>query len=156
MTDVSVRAATAADVAGVAASSAALFAEDSGQRDSLRNQAWPHLHGESWCSELLHDPNALVLVAVADGDWAGHLVGTYAEASEMWLGPRAELVSMYVRPEHRSGGTGGRLVDAFKNWARERGVARLEVVAYAENEGALRFYARNGFVPNEITLVIDE
>jgi GNAT superfamily N-acetyltransferase len=155
MSDVTVRVATEDDVAGVAASSAALFAEDAGQRDALRNQGWPAAHGEQWVSDLIGDGNALVLVADAGGDCVGHLVGTYQEASEMWLAPRAELVSMLVRRSHRCSGAGAALVDAFKAWAKGRGAMRLEVVAYAENEGALRFYARNGFVPKEITLVID-
>ena len=41
-----IRPAVDADLAGVAASSAALFAEDAGQRDPFRNQAWPAAHSE--------------------------------------------------------------------------------------------------------------
>jgi GNAT superfamily N-acetyltransferase len=156
MSDVTVRVARADDVTGVAASSAALFAEDAGQRDRLRNLEWPATHGRQWVSDLLEDESALVLVAEADGDCVGHLVGSFKEASEMWLVPRAELVSMQVSRSRRGSGTGAALVDAFKAWAKERGAVRMEVVAYAENAGALRFYARNGFVPKEITLVIDD
>ena len=156
MNDVTVRVATPDDVAGVAASSAALFAEDAGQRDPLRNLAWPTTHGRQWVWDLLEDDNALVLLAEADGDCVGHLVGSFKEASEMWVVPRAELVSMQVDRSRRNSGAGAALVDAFKAWAKERGAVRLEVVAYAENEGALRFYGRNGFVPKEITLVIDD
>jgi hypothetical protein len=55
MSDVTVRVATADDVTGVTASSAALFAEDAGQRDPLRNLAWPDTHGRQWVSDLLQD-----------------------------------------------------------------------------------------------------
>ncbi len=156
MSDVQIRVATTDDIAGLVASSAALFAEDAGQRDPLRNQDWPRDHGERWCADLIADDHALVLVAVADGACVGHLVGTFSEASEMWLGPRAELVSMFVREAHRGGGVGSRLVDGFVAWAKEHGAARLQVEAYAANEGALRFYGRHGFTPHEISLVIDD
>ncbi|WP_083933275.1 GNAT family N-acetyltransferase [Kribbella catacumbae] len=126
-----VRPATADDLAGVVASSAALFAEDAGQRDRFRNPDWPAAHGEKWCAELLADPDAQVFVAVADGEIVGHLVGIYAPPSAMWLVARAELMSMFVRETSRGRGVGGRLVDAFAEWAKQRGAVRLHVTAYA-------------------------
>lgn len=150
--EVAVRRATPDDVSGLLACVAGLFAEDGAARDPLRDPHWPARHGEQWCRELLAGADALVLVADAGGEIVGHLVGTFAGASAMWLAARAELVSMYVAPAWRSGGVGGRLVAEFTAWARERGAARLVVDAYAANEGAVRFYRRNGFAPRSVTL----
>jgi GNAT superfamily N-acetyltransferase len=150
-----IRPATTADLDGVVASSAALFAEDAAARDPLRNADWPASYGAQWCSDLLADPQALVLVASLDGELFGHLVGTFAEPSAMWTGSKAELVSMFVQEGQRGQGVGGRLVDAFVDWAKERGAARLHVTAYAANEGALRLYQSRGFAPKSITLAQD-
>lgn len=150
-----VRPATPDDLAGVVASSAALFAEDAGQRDRYRNPGWPAAHGEKWCAELLADPDAQVFVAVADGEIVGHLVGIYAAPSDMWLVARAELMSMFVRETLRGRGVGGQLVDAFADWARLRGAVRLHVTAYTANENALRLYRSRGFAPLSITLTND-
>lgn len=150
-----IRPATADDLEGVAASSAALFAEDAGTRDKLRNAAWPAEHGAQWVSELLADPQALLLVALVDGEVVGHLVGVFEEPSYMWTVSRAELVSMYVRENLRGQGVGGSLVDAFAAWAKDRGAARLHVMAYAANERALRLYQARGFAPLSIQLAND-
>ncbi|MEV6288626.1 GNAT family N-acetyltransferase [Kribbella sp. NPDC051770] len=152
---ITVRTATAADLDGVVASCTALFAEDAAQRDPLRNQSWPATYAGGWASGLLADPESLVLVATTDDAVVGHLIGKFLPASEMWIAPRAELISMYVRPEVRGGGGAGQLIEAFADWARQRGAARLEVDAYASNERALRVYERHGFRPHSIQLTTD-
>ncbi|ADB32605.1 GCN5-related N-acetyltransferase [Kribbella flavida DSM 17836] len=156
MSQPNVRTAIAADLDGLVSSCAALFAEDAAERDHLRNAAWPATHGAEWCTGLLADPNALVLVATTgDEEVVGHLIGGFRPPSEMWTASRAELVSMYVRPAVRGGGAGGRLIDGFVAWARDRGAARLEVNAYAANENALRLYERHGFRRHSVQLVAD-
>ncbi|TCN36578.1 ribosomal protein S18 acetylase RimI-like enzyme [Kribbella orskensis] len=151
MDAVEIRKARAEDLEGVVASSAALFAEDSGTRDPLRNADWPEVHGAKWVADLLEDPDALVLVA-SDPAVVGHLVGTFSPPSDMWTVARAELVSMYVRDTHRTQGIGTRMVDAFTEWAKSRGATRLHVTAYATNNPALHLYHSCGFTPNSITL----
>ncbi len=155
MVDIEVRRGTVGDIDGIVDSSAALFAEDGATRDRLRNREWPRTHGTQWCAELLADPDALVLVAAADEEVIGHLVGTFGGASAMWVAPRAELVSTFVANRWRGQGVGSRLVDGFQAWARGRGAIRLQVCAYVANEGALRFYRRNGFAELSSELVLD-
>jgi len=154
MSGIEIRRAEAGDLNGLAASSAALFAEDS-PRDRLRNPRWPSGHGAAWIAEMSANPDALLLAAVADGAVAGHLVGFYRAASPMWQGPRAELVSMYVAPELRGQGVGSRLVENFTAWARSRGATRLEVTAYTANAAAVRFYRKHGFAPMSTVLTAD-
>ncbi|MCW2758902.1 MAG: GCN5-related N-acetyltransferase, partial [Nocardioidaceae bacterium] len=143
------------DLDGLVASHARLFAEDAAARDPLRDADWPRAHGAQWCADLIDDPDALVLVAVAGNAVVGHLVGTLSPPSPMWLASRAELVSTHVDSTQRGLGIGGRLVAEFRSWAASRGAARVEVSAYAANDGALRFYRRHGFVPHTVDLVGD-
>lgn len=64
----------------------------------------------------------------------------------------ATLVSMYVRPAHRGGGLGARLVAQFSAWAKKKGADLAEVTAYSSNADAIRFYERNGFTSQSVTL----
>jgi GNAT superfamily N-acetyltransferase len=154
MPAVEIRRAQGADLTGVTASCAALFAED-GARDRLRNPQWPGQHGSAWVAAVAADPDALLLAAVTADGVVGHLVGEYRQASPMWLGARAELVSTYVLPYLRGNGIGSRLVEEFTAWARDRGATRIEVTAYTANDGAVRFYQRHGFMPFSTLLAAD-
>ena len=154
--DVAIRQPEPADLPGLEASSASLFAEDGATRDRLRNARWPQEHGRAWIDGLLSSPDALVLVAVGPyGDVVGHLIGCFYAASPMWLGARTELISTLVSPAFRRQTIGGRLVEAFFSWSRERGAERFQVSAYAANESAIRFYRRHGFAPLSVELAVD-
>lgn len=64
----------------------------------------------------------------------------------------ATLVSMYVQPAYRRGQVGGRLVSEFFAWAKQVGAGQAEVTAYSSNAEAIRFYERNGFASQSVTL----
>jgi GNAT superfamily N-acetyltransferase len=147
-----IRPATDADLDGLVASSAGLFAEDAGTRDPLRNPDWPAVHGRKAFADNLTNPNMLVLVADVGGAVVGHLTAGFYPPSDMWLAPRADLISFYLQPAHRGGGIGTQLAEAFVTWAKQRGATQLRVTAYATNEAAIRFYQRLGFTPLEVTL----
>jgi GNAT superfamily N-acetyltransferase len=154
--DVDIRRAAPADVPGLVALSAALFAEDAAARDRLRNAAWPRDNGRPWIEGLLTEPDALVLVAAGhDGNAVGHLIGHFYGASAMWTAARTELISMYVVPGYRGRNLGGRLVEAFFAWSRDRRAGRFHVSAYAANKAAIRFYRRHGFTPLSVELAAD-
>ncbi|OLE21488.1 MAG: GNAT family N-acetyltransferase [Catenulispora sp. 13_1_20CM_3_70_7] len=155
MTDIEIRSATLDDLDGLAHDSAELFAEDGVTRDRLRDPDWPRDNDRPRLAGLIAAPDALVLVAVYDGAVVGHLVGTFSAASSMWAAARAELVSTHVAASYRGQGIGGRLVEDFIAWGRDRGAARLHVSAYAANGSAIRFYQRYGFVPLSIELALD-
>lgn len=153
--DVLIREGTTADIAGLVASNAALFAVDAAARDPLRNPDWPPLHAAEHVASTLADPAMLVLAAEAGGAVVGHLTGALLAVSPMWTAPRAELFSMHVMAPWRGQGIGSRLVGRFRDWAQDRGVVQLRVSAYTANEGALRFYQRHGFTPLDTTLTLD-
>lgn len=150
---IAIRRAVAADVDGFVASSAALFAEDAGTRDDTVDIEWPNRYGAQRFSENLGDPKRLMLVAVDEsGVVVGHLSGLLGEPTAMRPVRVATLASLYVRPAHRGDGVGARLVAEFRAWSDERGMDRMEVTAYAQNADALRFYQREGFVPQSVVL----
>jgi GNAT superfamily N-acetyltransferase len=153
MGEIQIRRASAADVAGFVASSAGLFAEDAATYDDTVDIDWPRTDGAQRFLDALVDPYRLVLVAV-DGQDAvvGHLTGLLSDPSAMRPVRVATVLSLYVFVEHRRGGVGARLVDGFRAWAKQRGVDRLEVTAYANNSDALRFYRRHGFAPQSVVL----
>lgn len=150
-----IRVATTADIPGLAASNAALFAADGAARDPLRNPDWARSHAAEHVASTLADPDMLVLAAEAGGAIVGHLTGVFLATSPMWTVRRAELFSMHVMAPWRGQGIGSRLVGRFRGWADDRGVAQLRVSAYTANQGALRFYQRHGFTPLDTTLTLD-
>jgi ribosomal protein S18 acetylase RimI-like enzyme len=79
-------------------------------------------------------------------------MGSYPELTPMVLQREARLNSLWVLPEHRGLGVGSRLVEAFLDWARERGAAYAVVSAFAANPTAIRLYEKHGFGPHTVTL----
>jgi ribosomal protein S18 acetylase RimI-like enzyme len=150
--EVTVRRARAADIPGLVASSAALFAEDAGTRDPAVDIDWPLRHGAELFEAGLKDPGRLLLVAEHGGEVVGHLSGTVADGSARRPVKVATLASLYVRPAHRRTRTGAQLVETFMAWAKERGAEEAEVTAYATNPAAIRFYERHGFAARTLTL----
>ncbi|KAE9403253.1 acyl-CoA N-acyltransferase [Gymnopus androsaceus JB14] len=69
----------------------------------------------------------------------------------MWLGAPAHiLISMWVHPEHRRKGLGGKLISEAVEWVRQRskgGAVVLEV--FKTNVGAATLYREMGFVDIE-------
>ena len=152
---VRIRRAVTGDVGDLVAGSAGLAAEDGALRDPLRNPQWAQTHAARAYAAHLANPDMLVLVAVAEGETVGQLLGAYAAPSDMWLAARASLISMFVQPLWRGRGVGSLLVGEFTSWAAGRGAAQLRVTAYTANEQAVRFYRRHGFLPLESTFTAD-
>lgn len=59
--------------------------------------------------------------------------------------PTAELKRLYVRPEARKLGIGGRLVVDAANWARAVGCSELRVDVWPGREHAIQLYRSLGF-----------
>ena len=88
------------------------------------------------------DAEALI-VESADGEAVGYAIfytsfSTFECRSGIWL------EDVYVRPEHRRGGIGLRILEHLAALTLERGHIRLEWVALNWNEPALNFYAKLG------------
>ena len=84
---------------------------------------------------------SVVLVARADGAVVG-ICTTYLDLESVRFGSRAWVEDLAVDPQRRSLGIGKRLLDAAKDWARERGATHLELDSGHARTDAHRFYER--------------
>lgn len=73
-------------------------------------------------------------------------VAAYArKTSKMQTRHRAEIGSVYVRPDARGTGLAVRLMEQIERQAREQGVTQLELFVEASNAAALHFYEKLGY-----------
>ncbi|MDI3384945.1 GNAT family N-acetyltransferase [Streptomyces sp. B-S-A8] len=73
--------------------------------------------------------------------------GTEDFMGERIIERQAHLVAVFVRPEHRGGRVAADLFRAAVGWARAQdGVRRVRLLVHVDNERALAFYRKAGFV----------
>jgi GNAT superfamily N-acetyltransferase len=94
-------------------------------------------------ASLFDRRDAEALIVESDGEAVGYAIfyttfSTFECRSGIWL------EDVYVRPEHRRGGIGLRIMERLAALALERGHVRLEWCALEWNEPALNFYAKLG------------
>jgi aminoglycoside 6'-N-acetyltransferase I len=83
-------------------------------------------------------------------------VATVTTTSGIELGLSAELEDLYVLPEVRGAGVGGRLIEAVKAWCRKRGCSLVSVVVTPEGQAAhdlIGYYCSRGFQETGRTLL---
>jgi GNAT superfamily N-acetyltransferase len=150
---VEIRRAGSGDVDALLTVSTGLWQEDAGTHDpEVMNTDWPAQHGRAWFEALPGDPDRVGLLAESGGQLAGGLMGSYPELTPYVRQREARLNSLWVLPDHRGAGIGGLLVEAFKDWARERGATYAVVTAFAANPTAIRLYDNHGFGSHTVTL----
>jgi ribosomal protein S18 acetylase RimI-like enzyme len=95
----------------------------------------------------LGDPDTFFVVAEAGGEPVGYAFVTVGPGYASWsTGERiAELETLSVLPERRSGGVGAALVDAAWDRLAQLGVEGMAITTTKTNVGAQRFYERQGF-----------
>jgi GNAT superfamily N-acetyltransferase len=106
---------------------------------------------------LTGEDEAVLLLAERGGRVVGYAMLTGGPGAATWdLGERvAEIETLSVLPEERGGGVGAALVEASRRWALERGADTIAVGLAHTNEGAERFYGREGFTPFYLEMVLD-
>ena len=96
-----------------------------------------------WISELIRADEHLVLVAEADGDVVGNvLVSVDRGVATEHIG----VLSICIARDWRDVGIGSELVEAAQRWVRERGLRKLSLGVFPDNERAIAVYERRGFV----------
>jgi GNAT superfamily N-acetyltransferase len=151
--DLCIRRAGADDVDALLTISSGLWAEDAGTHDpEVMNTDWPRQHGRASFEALVDDPDRVGLLAEVGGTLAGGLMGSFPQLTPFARLREARLNSLWVLPDHRGAGMGGLLVDAFLDWARERGAPYAVVTAFVANPDAVRLYERHGFGAHTVTL----
>jgi len=108
---------------------------------------WPlrRAEYERWLAE----PDAFVMLAEQQGRPVGYALVNFREMDDVrTTGPRfAVLQSLAVLPEARGEGVGTALMAAVYGELRRLGVGELEIGVLFANQGARRFYEREGFRP---------
>jgi GNAT superfamily N-acetyltransferase len=106
--------------------------------------AWDARRASVALRQAIESHDCAVLVAEADdGALIGFITG-YQDLHSVRYGYRAWVEDLAVDPERRSQGVGKALLDAAKDWARERGATHLELDSALARTDAHRFYEREG------------
>ncbi len=136
MAETEVRAATLEDVDDVLTMYEWLFAPP-GSRPAL----WDPVRAAAALRGAVTSDAAVVLVAAVGDELVGFCTA-YDELESVRFGRRVWVEDLAVDPERRSLGTGKRLLDAAKDWARARGASHLELDSADTRADAHRFYER--------------
>ena len=96
-----------------------------------------------WISELIRAEESLALVAEADGEIVGNvLISVDRGRATEHIG----VLSICIAIDWRDVGIGSELVGAAQGWARERGLGKISLGVFPDNERAIAVYERRGFV----------
>jgi GNAT superfamily N-acetyltransferase len=106
-----------------------------------RPPQWGAARAEARLGAAIAADDANVFVADADGAVVG-VCTVYLDFESVRFGRRAWVEDLAVHPDHRSAGHGKALLDAAKQWARERGATHLELDSGEARADAHRFYER--------------
>lgn len=95
-----------------------------------------------------------VRIALADGKLAGLITFQIGKNSygDTRVVEYVEVKELYVVPGLRGKKIGERLLSVAEEYARHVGLSYIKLQCASGNEGALRFYARNGYVDRQSLL----
>ena len=100
----------------------------------------------------LDDPDAVLVVADAGGVLVGMAAGHVHRPSTFSEQRAVELSGVYVRPSHRLRGLARTLTAEVARFARHRGVERVTLRTFAQNEEAVEAWRRIGFEPRALQM----
>jgi GNAT superfamily N-acetyltransferase len=102
---------------------------------------WDPEAADKRLANAINGADADVLVADLDGAIGG-ICTVYYDIDSVRFGRRAWVEDLAVDPDQRSRGIGKALLDAAKDWGRERGASHLELDSSVVRADAHRFYER--------------
>src|SRR5439155_12328089 len=96
-----------------------------------------------------------LLLAERGGELIGYAVVSLGEGAATWaIGERtADIETLSVLESERGNGVGRALTAAAADVASEAGASAVLVGVAHSNEGAIRFYEREGFEPFYVSLI---
>lgn len=104
---------------------------------------WDPARAREAISEAIAGRQSTLLVAEHRGELLG-FCSAYIDLNSVRYGVRCWVEDLAVSPDHRSTGAGKALLEAAKDWARERGATHLELDSGLARRDAQRFYEREG------------
>jgi RimJ/RimL family protein N-acetyltransferase len=96
-----------------------------------------------YIGEMIRDTNSLALVAEADGDVVGNVL---ISVERSVVSDHVGTLSICVADGWREVGIGSALVEAAKDWAVERGLAKVALGVFPDNLRAIAVYEHANFV----------
>jgi GNAT superfamily N-acetyltransferase len=103
--------------------------------------------------EAMNNPDAVVLVGIDDdGEVVGMAYGEARTPSRFSDERALELSAVVVRSGYRGRGVGRVLVQEAAGFAKERGIAWIELKTFSPNRGAMEFWENLGFEPRVVQL----
>jgi len=114
----------------------------------------PVFPDEGGFEKMLSDPEAVCLAAEEAGEMIGMCLMEVRmpKAAHVHHRPFGWIGDLCVRSDHRGRGIGRDLYRAMKEKAREMGLVRIELMVWAFNESAKRFYERLGMTVRSDTM----
>jgi GNAT superfamily N-acetyltransferase len=99
-------------------------------------------------------------IRIVVAEMAGELVGSgYAliKENKAYKAPQyyVYLGFMYVIPEYRGQGINGQIMNDLIDWGKGQSYTEVQLDVYAENESAIKAYAKAGLVPEILTMRLD-
>lgn len=96
--------------------------------------------------EWLRSEDCRVLVAEAEGEIVGYIVGRVADNPPVFrLRTYGHISDICVAPEWRRRGVGRRLYGALREWFKEEGLSVVQLNAAHRNPTSLAFWRAMGF-----------
>ena len=107
-------------------------------------------------SAYIKAENIRVVVAEIGGELVGSGYALIKE-NKAYKAPQyyVYLGFMYVMPEYRGQGINGKIMNDLIDWGKAHGYTEVQLEVYAENESAIKAYAKAGLVPEILTMRLD-
>lgn len=123
------------------------------QLDAYYKPASQYQNLEDDLEKELGDKDGLMLVAEDGGKIVGYFRGSVEKAPDYASVKKIGVVyDLFVKPEHRKAGTGGKLMDAAMDWFNTKKVKNIELSVDARNAGAVNFWKKSGFLEYKLRL----
>lgn len=104
----------------------------------------PQAEVNAKCAE---DPEGLIIAVIVDEAGTGRVVGTVMAGYD---GHRGWVNYLGVHPDWRGNGVARRLMEKAEAYLRKRGAPKINLQVRRGNEGVLAFYARLGYVDDDV------
>jgi Acetyltransferases len=94
---------------------------------------------------MFNNETACLLLVKHKSKYIGYLYGYIVDSGNAYLEKVAQLDAMYVESKYRKSGIGKKLIEEFKNWAKNKNIKFLELKVCNNNIAALKLYEKQNF-----------
>jgi GNAT superfamily N-acetyltransferase len=123
----------------------------------LEDQDWTRLHQA--LRDIFANQDAVIFLVEGSGEIIGLAEVYYRQDDEAnpLIVPHkyAYLQSLMVSEPYRKMGVGKKLMEAARQWAREKGATEMRLDVWEFNQGTIRFYEKTGYSPLKRNMVAE-